>query len=191
VAKEKQVADNNKNSLSRFIKEQVIPISRAFSETPLTRLRLKTNLGAVTLVKIPPAAQIAAQAAAEPGGAARFYEKAPHAARMHNPQAGRSYDTISADIVGVFRDLPEPPSAGEHLTNGQLIGHIEALRLRHAIRCPVECTLIAQVVVDGQPVDFGEALFVVDSGGVPQAADAEEELPTEPPMMEALEPPRL
>ena len=76
-----------------------------------------------------------------------------------------------------------------------MLGHIEALRLRNEVRCPVTCTLIAQVVVDGQPVDFGEPLFLVDSAGVPltSASDTGEPVaavePAEP--AEPAEPPRL
>ncbi|MDQ6780416.1 MAG: hypothetical protein M3Z37_04585, partial [Candidatus Eremiobacteraeota bacterium] len=67
---------------------------------------------------------------------------------------------------------------------------IEALRLRNAVRCPVECMLIAQVVVDGQPVDFGETLFVVDSGGAPVSLEIAD-VTADGLLPEPVEPPRL
>lgn len=191
AAKEQDVAENNKaSSLARFIRDQVAPISAAFSQTPLTRLRLKTNQGAVTLVKLP-VTQPDRPPASDGADAARAHEKTPHAARLHNPEAGRAYDTISADVVGIFRELPELLVTGARLTDGQVLGHIEALRLRNPVRCPVDCTLIAQVVDDGQPVDFGETLFVVDSGGVPMPPPAEDESMEPAGTPEAVEPPRV
>ncbi|HLW36817.1 MAG TPA: hypothetical protein VKR99_00175, partial [Candidatus Eremiobacteraceae bacterium] len=193
AAKEHAVADSNKeSSLARFIRDQVDPISAAFSQTPLTRLRVKTSRGAVTLVKVPPSANGVSHSTEDGSEGARAPEKLPHGARLHNPEAGRAYDTISADVVGIFRELPEPPATGERLTNGQVLGHIEALRLRNTVVCPVDCTLIAQVVDDGQPVDFGETLFVVDSGGVPLERESEPLPEAEAAQaLEPVEPPRL
>ena len=111
-------------------------------------------------------------------------------ARVYNGEAGRTYDTINAEVVGIFRDIAEPPTTGDRLEAGRLLGHIEALRLRNEVRCPIDCKLIAQVVVDGQPVDFGEPLFVVDSGGTP-IPQAQPETSSMPETADIVEPPRL
>ena len=148
-------------------------------------LRVKTPDGIVTLAK---AATIHNQA---PAAALEVAEapKGPHARgvpRIYNGEAGRAYDTINAEVVGIFRDVAEPPATGDRLEAGRVLGHIEALRLRNEVRCPIECTLIAQVVVDGQPVDFGEPLFVVDGGGQPLAASPQAVEPAQ-----IAEPPRM
>ena len=172
--------------LLRFVEEQVEPVSQAFARTPLHRLRVKTAQGAITLVKS--VAERGDSASEPPAEAPRQHDRPAHGARIHNPETGRAYDTISAGVVGIFRELPEPPSTGERLTAGQILGHIEALRLRNAIRCPSDSTLIAQVAVDGQAVDFGEALFVIDSAEPPPVQQQAE---PEPELVQALEPPRL
>jgi acetyl-CoA carboxylase biotin carboxyl carrier protein len=199
VAEHKRVHvdDASSASLARFVRKQVAPLSRAFADSPLMRLRVRTPQGTVTLTKAQPQGRTALTVATQPEGAAVGSGDVSESARqslsrtsprVHNGEVGRAYDTINAEVVGIFRDVPQPPSTGDQLAAGQVIGEIEALRLRNAVRCPLECTLIAQVVVDGQPVDFGEALFVVDSGGVPiqqaQAAAADE-------TPEVTEPPRI
>ncbi len=190
------VDDASASSLARFVRRQVAPLSKAFAESPLMQLRVRTPQGTVTLTKAQGRPSLTVSAYAE-GAAASAGDASENARqnqsrsspRVHNGEVGRAYDTINAEVVGIFRDVAQPPATGDQLAAGQIIGEIEALRLRNAVRCPLECTLIAQVVVDGQPVDFGEALFVVDSGGVPlqTAAQAagEEQSP------EVIEPPRI
>lgn len=150
------------------------------------QLRVKTPHGSVTLAKPSAASRPSATAPADIGEIAKLgHARSAPQARIYNGEVGRAYNTINAEVVGLFRDIAEPPATGERLEAGRVLGHIEALRLRNIVRCPVDCTLIAQVVVDGQPVDFGEPLFVVDSGGVeiPQSIAA--------PEVEIAEPPRI
>ena len=192
VAEHKKArTEDEPSSFARFVRNTVGPLSRAFAESPLMQLRVRTPHGSVTLAK---AAVTAGGRSAADTVESTDASRAPHAravpaARIYNGEAGRAYDTINAEVVGIFRDLPEPPSAGERLESGQVLGDIEALRLRNAVRCPIDCTLVAQVVVDGQPVDFGEPLFVVDSGGAPRIAP--EATGDAADIVEMAEPPRI
>ena len=155
------------------------------------QLRVRTPHGSVTLAKAPPVdLRAVSSISAELIDAHKSGHPRAPLARVYNGEAGRSYDTINAEVVGIFRDIPEPPTTGDHLEAGRLLGHIEALRLRNEVRCPIACKLIAQVVVDGQPVDFGEPLFVVDSGGTPLAQTEAETTPVAE-TVEIVEPPRL
>jgi acetyl-CoA carboxylase biotin carboxyl carrier protein len=200
VAEHKRVHvdDASASSLARFVRRQVAPLSKAFAESPLMQLRVRTPQGTVTLTKAQPQGRPSLTVTAYGEGAAASAGDASENARqnqsrssprIHNGEVGRAYDTINAEVVGIFRDVAQPPTTGDQLAAGQTIGEIEALRLRNAVRCPLECTLIAQVVVDGQPVDFGEALFVVDSGGVPLQTAAQAPGEEQPP--EVIEPPRI
>jgi biotin carboxyl carrier protein len=171
-------------SLPRFISERVAPISRAFAATPLTELRVSTPEGSIRLVK-----------SADGVTAARPHSptvKMPHRAPkplLTSDETGRPYDVISAEVVGIFSSAPDLPAEGERLEGDRVLGSVEALKLKHPVRSGGACTFIAQVAEEGQAVDFGEALFVVDRGEkqapkAPEPARAEE-----PP--ELLEPPRL
>ena len=189
VAQQKKThAHDELSSFMRFVRSTVAPLSRAFSASPLMQLRVRNAQGSVTLTKVQPA--MPQHHHADPGDAARpGHSRGAPAVRVYQGDAGRPYDTINAEVVGVFRDLAEPPATGERLVAGRVLGHIEALRLRNEVRCPNDCTLIAQVVVDGQPVDFGEPLFVVDSGVAPPPP-AGDSAPADG-AVEAAEPPRM
>ncbi|MBC5807436.1 MAG: hypothetical protein DLM53_03990 [Candidatus Eremiobacter antarcticus] len=176
-------------SLERFIREEVIPVSHAFAGTPLMRLRVKTPHGRITLDKLPspgPAPSIGAPGEA-PEDRKAPPPKSAAAARVYDGEIGRTYDTINAEVVGTFRDGAEPLETGARITAGQTLGHIEALRLKNPVLSPLDCMLVAQVVVDGQAVDFGETLFVVESAAtVPPAA-----VPADVEEAGVIEPPRL
>ncbi len=191
VAEHKKAhTDDEPSTFARFVRKTVSPLSRAFAESPLMQLRVRTPQGSVTLAKVADVHANIASPSAEPAEAPRAgHPRSSPAARVYNGEAGRSYDTINAEVVGIFRDTAEPPETGDRLESGRVLGHIEALRLRNEVRCPIECTLIAQVVVDGQPVDFGEPLFVVDSGGTPLPAPDVTAATLETPAI--AEPPRM
>jgi acetyl-CoA carboxylase biotin carboxyl carrier protein len=180
---------DEQSSFLRFLRSTVVPLARAFAESPLAQLRMRTPEGSVVFAKPAPtqAQELVRDDGSEPLRAAPA-RTAP-TARVYQGEAGRAYDTINAEVVGLFRDAAEPPSPGDRLEAGRVLGHIEALRLRNEVRCPVDCTLISQVVVDGQPVDFGEPLFVVDSGGAPLEQPAASEEPVV--SAELAEPPRI
>lgn len=191
-------AHEEPSSFVRFVRKQVDPLSKVFAASPLAQLRIKTPQGSVTLVKA--TAVVESPVGREHGADARSSGESGKLAARYTPltpaangEAGRTYITINSEVVGIFHDLSEPPAAGEQLHSGQALGYIEALRLRNEVRCPIDSTLVAQVVVDGQPVDFGEALFVVD--GTAAAALEAAEVPSvaaEPaPVPEPVEPPRL
>jgi acetyl-CoA carboxylase biotin carboxyl carrier protein len=196
----KTQARDEPSGIMEFVRAQVDPISKAFAASPLAQLRVKTKLGSVTLQK--------ASAPAAPGPADARQGDAAKAAGEHtkpatsryaplvpaqNGEAGRSYLTISSEVVGIFRDAASPPAPGERLRKDQVLGYIEALRLRNEVRCPGDATLVAQVVIDGQAVDFGEALFVVDTTETGAAAAPVEEAVAEPAAAAepVIEPPRM
>jgi acetyl-CoA carboxylase biotin carboxyl carrier protein len=191
---------DEQSEIVRFIHKQVDPLSKAFATSPLARLRVKTKLGTVILEKaiaetaasaVEPRAAEALRASGEPAklAAARYAPLVP----AQNGEAGRSYITINSEVVGIFRDASSPPTPGEALRGGQVLGYIEALRLRNEVHCPSDATLVAQVVVDGQPVDFGEALFVVDTteAAIPLTGAATVEVASSPAVAETVEPPRM
>ena len=91
-----------------------------------------------------------------------------------------------------FSGMPQNRRRRASVLADHVLGYIEALRLRNEVRCPLDSTLVAQVVVDGQPVDFGESLFVVDTTALAVAELPPEEAPLPvPPIVETAEPPRL
>ena len=169
--------------LVRFVQRQLPALSEAFAQSPLMQLRISTPQASVHFVK----------ARAQKATALHDVESEPRrAARasheyLPNGEPGRAYETVSAEVVGVFHAAPDLPAPGEQIEADRVLGYIEALKLRTPVKAGLEGRLVGQVAEDGQPVDFGETLFVVDSGPLDEAIEAiiEEEAPAE------LEPPRI
>jgi acetyl-CoA carboxylase biotin carboxyl carrier protein len=183
----------------RFVHEQVDPLSKLFAESPLAQLTVKTKQGSVTLERaaeiLLPATELRhADNEKTVGESARHSPRHAPLVPAANGEIGRTYITVNSEVVGIFYDAATPPSPGERLQSGQVLGYIEALRLRNEVHCPADATLVAQVVVNGQPVDFGEALFVVDTTESLTLAEQPQEVESqavavvaEPPV----EPPRI
>ena len=162
-------------SLQRFIAERVAPLSRAFAQTPLARLRLRTPDGSITLVKSSQKLPLAAPAKAA------ALELRTFPLRDGSGEPGRPYDTINAEVVGIFHAAPDLPAPGDRIEADVQLGYIEALKLENPVRSGGPCVFVGQVADEGQPVDFGETLFVVDRNVAPPAQTAQPAEEVEPP----------
>lgn len=171
--------------LLHFVQDRLPALSEAFADTPLMQLRITTAAGSVTMVKAVDKIVIASEAADEPHRTTR----APHE-YLPDGEPGRAYDTVTAEVVGVFHSALDLPAIGESVEPNRVLGYIEALKLRTPVKAGVAGRLAGQAAEEGQPVDFGETLFVIDSG--PREVAPEETPPTETADgLVIAEPPRL
>lgn len=154
--------------LLAFVAERVAPLARTFAQLPLMQLRVRTAHGMVTLVKA--AAKVA------DGAKAPFPVKSAHAPKIQEGEPGRAYDTINAEAVGVFRAASDVPEFGERVEADRVLGFVEALKLRNPVRAGAPCFFVAQAVEDGQAVEFGEVLFVVERGDTPPQPEPGEDV---------------
>jgi acetyl-CoA carboxylase biotin carboxyl carrier protein len=79
-------------------------------------------------------------------------------------EAERVY--VKSPIVGTFYEAssPEAPpfvKVGDRVTPGQVLCIIESMKLMNEIECEVSGTLVAKLVENGRPVEYGESLFAV------------------------------
>ncbi|WP_425547596.1 acetyl-CoA carboxylase biotin carboxyl carrier protein subunit [Arthrobacter ramosus] len=56
-------------------------------------------------------------------------------------------------------------SAGERVAAGQIVLVLEAMKMEHVVRAPVDGTVSGILVEQGQQVDLGQILAVVDDAG--------------------------
>ena len=76
-------------------------------------------------------------------------------------------NTINSSMVGTFYAAPSPGAApfvkvGQRVRKGDTIGIIEAMKIMNEIEAEFDCTITEMLVADGQPVEFGMALFGVE-----------------------------
>jgi acetyl-CoA carboxylase biotin carboxyl carrier protein len=77
--------------------------------------------------------------------------------------------TITAPMVGTFYRSPSPEAApfievGQLVKVGQPLCIIEAMKLMNELESDVAGKVVDILVDNGQPVEYGQALFVVDLG---------------------------
>ncbi len=75
--------------------------------------------------------------------------------------------TVTSPIVGTFYRSPSPEAApfaeaGTKVKKGQVICIIEAMKLMNEIESEVEGVVVRVLVENGQPVEYGEPLFLIE-----------------------------
>jgi acetyl-CoA carboxylase biotin carboxyl carrier protein len=75
--------------------------------------------------------------------------------------------TITSPIVGTFYRAPSPEAApfveiGSRVKKGQVLCIVEAMKLMNEIESEIDGTIIKALVENGQPVEYGEPLFLIE-----------------------------
>ena len=75
--------------------------------------------------------------------------------------------TITSPIVGTFYRAPSPEAAsfieiGQRVKKGQALCIIEAMKLMNEIESETDGVVMKALVENGQPVEYGEPLFLID-----------------------------
>ena len=108
-----------------------------------------------------------------PGAAAARGEAAPATAvPLHQPvpdniESTAHLLTVEAPMVGTFYRAPKPDAPpfvaeGDVVKEGQVICIVEAMKLMNEIESKVAGRIAKVVVENGQPVEFGQPLFLVE-----------------------------
>jgi acetyl-CoA carboxylase biotin carboxyl carrier protein len=110
----------------------------------------------VSQAPLAPAPQPAAPPAAAPAAA-------PPAAK---PEAGQEGHVLKAPMVGTFYRSPSPDAkafieVGQPIKEGQTICIIEAMKLMNEIESDASGVVKAILVENGQPVEYGQPLFII------------------------------
>ena len=105
---------------------------------------------------------VMSEAARPQPGQSRSAEQAPREAA---PAVQRQ--TIKSPMVGTFYSAPAPDAApfvqpGSQVEVGQVICVIEAMKLMNEIKAEVRGKISEVLVHNGDPVEFGQPLFVIE-----------------------------
>jgi acetyl-CoA carboxylase biotin carboxyl carrier protein len=79
-----------------------------------------------------------------------------------------SYKKVNSPFVGTFYRSPSPTSAsyvevGKRVSPGDTLCIVEAMKLMNEIEADFAGTIVQVLVENGQAVEFGEPLFVIDT----------------------------
>ena len=108
------------------------------------------------------AAPIMAMPAAAPAAAA----PAPAPAAAEAPEAGQEGHVVKAPMVGTFYRSSSPDAkafveVGQAVKEGDTICIIEAMKLMNEIEADASGVVKAILVENGQPVEYGQPLFIL------------------------------
>jgi acetyl-CoA carboxylase biotin carboxyl carrier protein len=75
--------------------------------------------------------------------------------------------TTTSPIVGTFYRAPSPEASpfveiGSRVKKGQVLCIVEAMKLMNVIESEIDGTIIKVLVENGQPVEYGEPLFLIE-----------------------------
>ena len=78
-----------------------------------------------------------------------------------------STSQVTSPIVGTAYLAPEPGAkkfveVGQKIKKGQTIMIVEAMKTMNHVPCPVDGTIKEICVEDGQPVEFGQTIAILD-----------------------------
>ncbi len=91
----------------------------------------------------------------------------PQPALDGKPEIVEENGTVEkSPIVGTFYDAPSPGSApfvkvGDQIEPGKVLCIIESMKLMNEIEAEIAGTVIAKLVENGKPVEYGESLFTI------------------------------
>jgi acetyl-CoA carboxylase biotin carboxyl carrier protein len=125
------------------------------------KVRISRQLAAPPMLMAAPAMQHLAM----PGGAATGPSAMPGAAPPAAPEP--KGHALKSPMVGTFYRAPSPGAPpfveiGQSVSKGQTLCIIEAMKLLNEIESDVAGTVKAILVENGQPVEYGQPLFLIE-----------------------------
>jgi acetyl-CoA carboxylase biotin carboxyl carrier protein len=122
------------------------------------KVRISRQASGAPLIVAAPAMS----AVAAPGAPAAV---APGPAAAAEPES--KGHTLKSPMVGTFYRAPSPGAPpfveiGQSVTKGQTLCIIEAMKLLNEIECDQSGTVKAILVENGQPVEYGQPLFLIE-----------------------------
>ena len=81
--------------------------------------------------------------------------------------ADDKYVPIKSPMVGTFYTAPEPNAPpyveiGDSVQKGKVVCIVEAMKLMNEIEAEVSGKVVKRMIENGQPVEFGQTLFLVE-----------------------------
>ena len=147
---------------ANFVKE----LADILDQAGLVELEYETEAVAIRLSRVTAAAPVAAApVAAAPVAAAPAAIAEPVAELPANPADHPG--AVKSPMVGTVYTAPEPDAPafiteGATVTAGQTLFIVEAMKVMNPITAPKAGTVVKIFVQNAQPIEFGEALVIVE-----------------------------
>ena len=158
--------------------DEIKELIRVVQETGIAELELQRGDNKVRIRRATaPAADIVVPVVSTPvAAAAAHVAAAPQFASLHPaslpapPPPVPSEDdrniVVKSPIVGTYYDAPSPGAppfvkVGDRVSAKQVLCIIESMKLMNEIEAETAGVLVAKLVENGRPVEYGESLFTI------------------------------
>lgn len=151
------------DSKSSIDKAMIRELAALMDETGLTEIEIEQN---AMRLRVARTATISAPTYAPPPAAAGpAISGAPKSGRAAD--AGEHPGAVKSPMVGTAYRSPEPSAPafveiGTKVQSGQTVLIIEAMKTMNHIPAPKSGTVVQIMVENGQPVEYGEPLLVIE-----------------------------
>ncbi len=86
---------------------------------------------------------------------------------LSNDDYGDEGEIITAPMVGIFYSSPSPDqppfvNKGQNIKTGDVLCIIEAMKIMNQIEADIDGKLVRILVENGDPVEYGQPLFVIN-----------------------------
>lgn len=147
-------------------KQEIKDLVDLFAQTNISKIKIKDEKGfEIELERNSAPAAIPPQPAPAAIPPQPINVNVVNEAQHNNSHSNKP--TIDSPMVGTFYQAPSPGAApfvkvGSSVKKGDVIAIIEAMKIMNEIEAEFNCRISEILVADGQPVEFGMPLFVVE-----------------------------
>ena len=138
-------------------------------ESGIAEIEIKEGEEAVRISRLPgSAATQTPLASSSPQAHSSFPSPAPPQPREESPPKPRPNEhVVTAPMVGTFYAAPTPGAKafieiGDEVKVGQVLCIIEAMKMMNQIEADKAGTITSVMAKNGDPVEFGQPLFVIE-----------------------------
>ena len=158
------MASSPKAPADPFDARLVRKLADILTETGLSEIEVEQGALKIRVAKTLTAAPVMHMAAPAPVAHAAPAAAAPAEAVPAQRAKG---DTVNSPMVGTVYMQPQPEAppfvkVGDTVTAGQTLMIVEAMKTMNPIPAPKAGKIVEILVEDGQPVEFGEPLAVIE-----------------------------
>ena len=149
--------------------ENLVKLIQAVSESELTRFSYEENGVSISMKKDKKQKLVTINNVGET--ASGSLPAALPVLEPAEPPAGQDSgypegNVVKSPLVGTFYSSPDPDSepfvkVGDHVSKGQVLGIVEAMKLMNEIESDYEGTVKQVLVCNEDVIEYGQALFVI------------------------------
>jgi acetyl-CoA carboxylase biotin carboxyl carrier protein len=149
--------------------EEIRELIKLVSETGVAELEVQRGENRVRIRQAPgieTSVFLPASPMPQPAAVPQQLPSAPAAGSPESasPKENDNTTYVKSPIVGTFYESPSPGTPpfvriGEHVTPGKVLCVIESMKLMNEIEADMAGVVESKLVENGQPVEYGEALF--------------------------------